>query len=90
MMSIAGHVSKKMLQHHSHVRLEAKRDVLDALTMGRGKQTDSDRTNRGYDTKNDTKIPVSFLPMPQVIDSMVELSGIEPLTSSLRTRRSPN
>jgi hypothetical protein len=24
------------------------------------------------------------------IDSMVELSGIEPLTSSLRTRRSPN
>jgi hypothetical protein len=25
-----------------------------------------------------------------VIDSLVELSGIEPLTSSLRTRRSPN
>jgi len=25
-----------------------------------------------------------------VIDSLVELSGIEPLTSSLRTRRSPS
>ena len=86
-MSIAGHVSKKMLQHYSHVRLEAKRD---ALTMGRGKQGVAERTKRGYDTNYDTKVPVSSLPMPQVIDSMVELSGIEPLTSSLRTRRSPN
>ncbi len=89
-MSIAGHVSKKMLQHYSHVRLEAKRDALDALTMGRGKQGIAERTKRGYDTNNDTKVPLSSLPMPQVIDSMVELSGIEPLTSSLRTRRSPN
>ncbi len=89
-MSIAGHVSKKMLQHYSHVRLEAKRDALDALTMGRGKTADSDRTKRSYDTNNDTKVPLASLPMPQVIESMVELSGIEPLTSSLRTRRSPN
>ncbi len=89
-MSIAGHVSKKMLQHYSHVRLEAKRDALDALTMGRGKQGVAERTKRGYDTNNDTKVPMSSLPMPQVIDSLVELSGIEPLTSSLRTRRSPN
>jgi hypothetical protein len=28
--------------------------------------------------------------MPQVVDFMVELSGIEPLASSLRTRRSPS
>ena len=75
-----------MLQHYSHVRLEAKRDALDALTMGRGKQTSEERTLRGYDTN----VPVKSLPMPQVIESMVELSGIEPLTSSLRTRRSPN
>ncbi len=32
-MGIAGHVSKKMLQHYSHVRLEAKRSALDALSM---------------------------------------------------------
>jgi integrase len=89
-MSIAGHVSKKMLQHYSHVRLEAKRDALDALTMGRGKQGVAERMKRDYDTNNDTKVHLSPLPMPQVIDSMVELSGIEPLTSSLRTRRSPN
>ena len=53
-MSIAGHVSRKMLAHYSHVRLDAKRNALDALTMGRGKQTDSERTSKGYDTKNDT------------------------------------
>jgi hypothetical protein len=75
-----------MLQHYSQLHLEAKRDALDALTMGRGKQSDSERKNRGYDTK----VPMRSLPMPQVTDFMVELSGIEPLTSSLRTRRSPN
>jgi hypothetical protein len=32
-MGIAGHVSKKILQHYSHVRMEAKRDALDALSM---------------------------------------------------------
>jgi len=30
-MSIAGHVSQKMLSHYSHIRLAAKREVLDAL-----------------------------------------------------------
>jgi integrase len=30
-MSIAGHVSQKLLAHYSHVRLEAKRHALDAL-----------------------------------------------------------
>jgi hypothetical protein len=32
-MAIAGHVSKKMLQHCSHVRMDAKRNALDALIM---------------------------------------------------------
>jgi hypothetical protein len=30
-LSIAGHVSRKMLEHYSHIRLEAKRKALDAL-----------------------------------------------------------
>ncbi len=36
-MSIAGHVSREMLEHYSHIRLEAKRDALDALSR-RGRQ----------------------------------------------------
>jgi len=31
-MSIAGHVSKKMLEHYSHIRTEAKRRALDAIS----------------------------------------------------------
>ncbi len=30
LMSIAGHVSAKMLAHYSHVRLEAKRNALNS------------------------------------------------------------
>ena len=30
-MSIAGHVSRKMLEHYSHIRVQAKRTALDAL-----------------------------------------------------------
>jgi integrase len=33
-MSVAGHVSRQMLEHYSHVRLEAKRRAVDALSQG--------------------------------------------------------
>lgn len=89
-MGIAGHVSKKMLQHYSHVRMEAKRSALDALSMKPAKTADSGDTTRGYDTNNDTKKRQTEEAMPHLADFMVELSGIEPLASSLRTRRSPS
>ena len=89
-MSIAGHVSKKMLQHYSHVRLEAKRNALDMLAMSPEFKATETNTIEGYDTDNDTKHRLQSEGMPQVVDFMVELSGIEPLASSLRTRRSPS
>jgi integrase len=89
-MSIAGHVSPKMLQHYSHVRLQAKRTALDSLSMSRPVSNDFEGKTVGYDTNNDTNVLFESMPMPQVLESLVELSGIEPLTSSLRTRRSPN
>jgi hypothetical protein len=46
-ISIAGHVSRQMLAHYSHVRIEAKRKALDALAVG--------IKTIGYDTKNDSK-----------------------------------
>jgi integrase len=46
-MSIAGHVSQQMLAHYSHVRIDAKRKALDALSVG--------VKTAGYDTNNDTK-----------------------------------
>jgi integrase len=45
-MAIAGHVSKRMLERYSHVRMEAKRKALEALST-------STRTT-GYDTKHVT------------------------------------
>ena len=89
-MAIAGHVSKKMLQHYSHVRLEAKRNALDALSMKPIQKGNSGDTREGYDTSNDTKLRREMEGIPQVVESLVELSGIEPLASSLRTRRSPS
>jgi hypothetical protein len=32
-MAVAGHVSKKMLERYSHVRMAAKRTALDALVQ---------------------------------------------------------
>jgi len=89
-MGIAGHVSKKMLQHYSHVRMEAKRSALDALSMKPMQRDDSGDTTEGYDTNHDTKMRHGLEHMPQVVESLVELVGIEPATSSLRTRRSPS
>jgi hypothetical protein len=54
------------------------------------RQTRSSHIGRIYDTNNDTKAPLASISVPHVVDSVVELSGIEPLTSSLRTRRSPS
>ena len=77
-MSIAGHVSKKMLEHYSHIRLAAKRTALDALSTG----------HQGYDTKHDTNVGKSLEQEPQMLENLVELVGIEPTTSSLRTMAS--
>lgn len=54
-MAIAGHVSRKMLERYSHVRMEAKRSAMECLS----KSTSS----VGYDTNYDTKAqPVNALP----------------------------
>jgi len=59
-MSIAGHVSQRMLAHYSHVRIEAKRKALDALADG--------VKPAGYDTSNDTRRRHSTLLRSQVIE----------------------
>jgi len=34
MMAVAGHMSRRMLEHYSHVRMAAKRTVLNKLESG--------------------------------------------------------
>ncbi len=45
-MAIAGHVSRRMLERYSHVRMEAKRTAMEALSKG--------SEMGSYDTNNDT------------------------------------
>jgi hypothetical protein len=45
-MAIAGHVSHRMLERHSHVRMEAKRTAMEALSKS--------SENGGYDINDDT------------------------------------
>jgi integrase len=55
-MAIAGHVSRRMLERYSHVRMEAKRRAMEALAV-------STKT-AGYDTTHDTNVvPVRTRPV---------------------------
>jgi hypothetical protein len=89
-MGVAGHVSLKMLQHYSHVRLEAKKNATDALSLRQPKSTFSGEFDGGNVTNRVTKKEWTDEVDPEVLCNVVELSGIEPLASSLRTRRSPS
>jgi integrase len=89
-MAIAGHVSPKMLEHYSHVRLQAKRTALEPLSTKHAERANSGGETGGYDTNHDTKRDAAQIIPPQVVENMVELVGIEPTTSSLRTMRSPS
>src|SRR5271170_6056172 len=46
-MAIAGHISRQMLEHYSHVRLDLKRKALDGLATRKG---NSEGKPTGYDT----------------------------------------
>ena len=47
-MDIAGHVSKQMLKHYSHIRMEAKREALEAI-LRKPKSPASSEEQSGYD-----------------------------------------
>ena len=81
-MSIAGHVSPKMLAHYSHVRLDAKRAALAHLS--------SSTTDEGHVTINVTKKEKKETAKPQLVENMVDVTGLEPATPCLQSRCSPS
>ena len=70
-----------MLQHYSHVRLDAKRSALDALSTKRADASKSRSAKGSYDTSHDTKQGNEAEADSQVVENMVELVGIELLRS---------
>lgn len=55
-MSIAGHVSPRMLAHYSHIRMEAKRQALDSLAP-KAKLSTGAAQPEGYVTNHVTEEP---------------------------------
>ncbi len=78
-MALAGHVSRKMLEHYSHVRQEAKRDAVNVLSAKRPKKP----TIEGYDTNNDTNRAWSGVVPSYVVENMVGTRRLELLTSTV-------
>ena len=74
-MSIAGHVSQRMLAHYSHVRIEAKRKALDALAVG--------VKPVGYDTNNDTTSGELTIPSLEGVERTGGDDGTQPAASAV-------
>jgi hypothetical protein len=72
-MAIAGHVSQKMLALYSHVRLQARRQALDALS----KKPEGSVTSQTTSQKEASR--------PQVVENMVDVTGFETATPCLQS-----
>ena len=78
-MSIAGHVSRQMLDHYSHIRLDAKRQAVEALQTG-------SLTNTTREVETVTSQSTSQKQKPAEAGSVSDSSkmgstGLEPMTS---------
>jgi integrase len=82
-MAIAGHVSQKMLARYSHVRSEARRQAVSALSAKGIVSRRNVGRIAGYDTNNDTRSAKQDVPPPEVIEKMVGPCGLEPQTSTV-------
>ena len=83
-MAIAGHVSRQMLEHYSHVRLDLKRKALDGLSTRRG---NSEGKPASYDTNNDTTHASGGMRQRGKLQKiLVGERGFEPPTPWSRTR----
>ena len=67
--SISGHLSRRMLEHHSHIRIDAKRQALDALDESRRDAHNSDSTSGDAADKagDSTGTPESGVDVPLLV-----------------------
>ncbi len=82
-MAIAGHVSQKMLARYSHVRTEARRQAVMALSAKPIVSGREASNTPGYDTNHDTKVGAKRTAAVEVIEKMVGPWGLEPQTSTV-------
>jgi hypothetical protein len=70
-MGIAGHISREMLEHYSHIRLDAKRKALDAQVKKLRAHA-----RQGYVTKHGTTSQKPGRKAPQLIEGIGGPHGI--------------
>jgi Phage integrase family len=81
-MAIAGHVSRRMLERYSHVRMEAKRTALEALAVRAPKRRIMTQTMTQM-------LKLRALVLTKLsYKTMVGPNGFEPSTSSVSRKRS--
>jgi len=77
--SISGHLSRRMLEHYSHIRIDAKRQALDALDAAR--RGEAGNGNGNQDDGNDAEIE-AVVEVPDDLTSQsrhsLRLSGSPP------------
>ena len=73
-MAIAGHISPRMLEHHGHIRMDAKRKALEALG---GKSVTG-----GYDTRQQIHVLTGSLTR-NLLKRMAGTTGLEPAASAV-------
>ena len=66
-MAIAGHISTRMLDHYSHVRIQAKREALDSLSSKK-KNGNREEATGSYGTKDGTNSMAQREPFSQVLE----------------------
>ena len=74
-MAIAGHVSRRMLAHYSHVRLEAKRSALEAISSRRSNWKPEGAERLSYDTNRDTNSSIEMPFSSQVLEKNGGVDG---------------
>ena len=93
--SISGHLSRRMLEHYSHIRIDAKRQALDALDVQRGRVLPEAGDGNGGDPQNAEIKTVTDVPESVTSQSRhsLLLSGLPPsgkLLIPLQPERCPS
>jgi integrase len=77
--SITGHLSRRMLEHYSHIRIDAKRQALDALDVQRGRVLPEAGTG-GAPENRDAEIE-AIIEVPESVTSITSQFDVERITA---------
>jgi hypothetical protein len=78
-MAIADHVSRRMLERYSHIRLEAKQNALQALSYPKKKGYG---TNGGTKTDEKVSVPPIDIPDPRSAGVSIAADGVSLLAQA--------